>query len=219
MTDIKRTKHRVRLIQLLGAAERSGLAPIDLGKLHAFAYLADILSPVWNLRPFEDQIGRTGRSPFYPDLQRELDTLVAMGLVEPSEISYEAVRVEDGGEAKEIQFSANYALRPQAPTLSSIVEQLLGDEDMANEQNYLDALADALSSLPDDDIAAAATRDLAYEGSAADSEEYFKLDTGVGGSRTTKAVAAFDAAFPNTRLTPARRLFMYANFLGKRVHG
>jgi hypothetical protein len=76
--ELQSLKYRIRLIQLLTAAEQAALVPISLDKLHAFAFLADVLSPVWNLRPFEDRIGRTGKSPYYPDLQKELDLLVAM---------------------------------------------------------------------------------------------------------------------------------------------
>lgn len=120
MTEtLDQIKHRVRLLQLLASAEQAALAPISLEKLHAFAYLADILSPVWNLRPFEDRIGRTGRPPYYPDLQLQLDLLVGMGLVEPSELSY---TVEDGGDAR---FSASYALRFASPHLQPITNELV----------------------------------------------------------------------------------------------
>ncbi|WP_421950104.1 hypothetical protein [Pelagibacterium sp.] len=214
MTEtLDQIKHRVRLLQLLASAEQAALAPISLEKLHAFAYLADILSPVWNLRPFEDRIGRTGRPPYYPDLQLQLDLLVGMGLVEPSELSY---TVEDGGDAR---FSASYALRFASPHLQPITNELGDDQDSAAEQKFLDALAEALASLPDDEIAQAASHDLAYERSASDLEDYLELDSIVGTSRTERAVASFDQVFPGSKLTPARRLYMYANYLGRRANG
>ncbi|TAX65852.1 hypothetical protein ELI00_32435 (plasmid) [Rhizobium ruizarguesonis] len=214
MTEtLEQIKHRVRLLQLLTSAEQAALAPISLDKLHAFAYLADILSPVWNLRPFEDRIGRTGRPPYYPDLQLQLDLLVGMGLVEPSELSYQR---DDSGEAR---FSASYALRFSSKHLEALALEISRDPDSAAEQLFLNALADALASLPDEDIARAASRDLVYERSSSDAEDYVDLESLAGQSRTEKAVASFDQVFPGSKLTPARRLFMYANYLGRRAHG
>lgn len=214
MTEpLDKIKHRVRLVQLLSSAEQAALAPISLDKLHAFAYLADILSPVWNLRPFEDRIGRTGRPPYYPDLQLQLDLLVGMGLVEPSDLSYQH---DDSGDA---HFSAAYALRFTSSHLTALTFELSKDPDSAAEQRFLNALADALASLPDEDIARAASRDLAYEGSGSDAEDYLDLEDLTGQSRTEVAVASFDKVFPGSKLTPARRLFMYANYLGRRAHG
>lgn len=211
-TYLQRVRHRVRLLQLLTAAEQSALAPISLDKLHAFAYLADILSPVWNLRPFEDRIGRTGRPPYYPDLQLQLDLLVGMGLVEPSELGY-AREAEDGG----ARFSASYALRFESSHLTALTSAIERDSDAKREQVFLNALAEALASLPDEDIAKAASRDLVYERSSADTEDYVELEQAVGLSRTARAVASFDQVFPGTKLTPARRLYMYANYLGRRA--
>jgi hypothetical protein len=181
-----------------------------MDKLHAFAYLADILSPVWNLRPFEDRIGRTGRSPYYPDLQRELDVMVAMGLVAPTGVSY--LRTE--GEAAVL--TANFAIQNESGKVALIMAAFAGDIELAAQQTYLNALADALASLPDDDISAAATRDLVYEKSSNEAQDF--IDLASLSSRTSKAVASFDKAFPGTKLTPARRLVMYAHYLGQRVH-
>ncbi|MER8465689.1 hypothetical protein [Mesorhizobium sp. M1396] len=206
----QRVKHRVRLLQLLAAADRAALAPISIDKLHAFAYLADILSPVWNLRPFEDRIGRTGRAPYYPDLQRELDFMVAMGLVLPSDISY--VRKE----GQPAVLTAHFALPNDSATVKSIRSACGNDAELAAQQTYLNALADALASLPDDDISAAATHDLVYEKSSNESQDF--IDLASLSSRTSRAVASFDKAFPGTKLTPARRLVMYAHYLGHRVH-
>lgn len=210
---VTRLKHRVRLLQLLRASDHAALAPIDMGKLHAFAYLADILSPVWQLRPFEDTIGRTNRPPYYPDFQRELDLMVAMGLVEPSQLEY--TPSDDG---KPARFAACYALRTDSAHLPALMEALRDDDDLVREQDYLNSLAGALASIPDDDIAQAARRDLAYEGGAMDTEEFFELDPASASSLTSRAVASFDQLFPEAHLTPARRLYMYAAYLGKRVH-
>ncbi len=212
--DLPGFKYRVRLIQLLSAAEQASLSPIALDKLHAFAFLADVLSPVWHLRPFEDRIGRTDRPPYYPDLQAQLDVIVCMGLVEPSALSYVP---EDDGEGA--RFRATYALRYESGFLGKILDAMKADPDLAKEQTFLNALAEALASLPDDDIARAASKDLVYQKLGSDNEDYVDLNSTAGASRTTRAVARFDAVFPGAKITPARRLYMYANYLGRRAHG
>lgn len=211
--NVEQIKHRVRLIQLLTAAEQAALTPISLDKLHAFAYLADILSPVWNLRPFQDRIGRTGQPPYYPDLQRQIDILVGMGMVEPSGLSY----VLD--EKKNARFSASYALRFESSHFSEIANALEQDDESRQEQTYLDALANALASLPDEEISQAASHDLIYERSSIDNADYIELNMVTEHSLSALAVASFDEAFPSSRLTPARRLYMYANYLGRRANG
>ena len=211
---LHRTKSRVRLVQLLIAAEQAALVPISLDKLHAFAFLADVLSPVWGFHPFEDRIGRTGRPPYYPDLQAQLDLLVGMGLVEPSELSYKPDEADDGA-----RFTASYALRFASSHLLKLDSALKGDKQSAAEQQFLNSLAEALASLPDEEIAKAASKDLVYQRSGPDTEDYVDLERVGIPSRTARAVASFDQAFPGTKLTPARRLYMYANYLGLRAHG
>jgi hypothetical protein len=212
--SLQHTKSRVRLVQLLVAAEHAALAPIALDKLHAFAFLADVLSPVWGLHPFEDRIGRTGRPPYYPDLQVQLDLLVGMGLVEPSELSYRTDSEKDGA-----RFTASYALRFSSLHLNRLDNALQADGQSAKEQRFLNSLAEALASLPDDEIAMAASKDLVYQRSGPDTEDYVDLDRSDHPSRTARAVASFDDVFPGTKLTPARRLYMYANYLNRRAHG
>src|SRR5712692_8501575 len=83
-------RQRIRVIQLLEAAERAGITPIPARRLHAYAYLADVLSPVWDLQPFDGKVLKVKHGPHYPDLQRELDRLVVLGLVSASRLRYVA---------------------------------------------------------------------------------------------------------------------------------
>lgn len=211
--SFQHTKARIRLIQLLLAAEHAALAPISIDKLHAFAFLADVLSPVWGLHPFEDRVGRTDRPPYFPDLQSQLDLLVGMGLVEPSDLAY---RTEAEGGAR---FFALFALRFSSEHLTNIEAALVRDAQSSLEQKFLNSLAEALASLPDEEITRAATKDLAYERFGVDDDDYVELDPVGKKSRSARAIASFDQAFPATNLTAARRLYMYAHYLGKRAHG
>src|SRR5207248_10656921 len=62
---IETIRKRVRLIQMLDAAERLGIAPLRAARLHGFAYLADVLSPVWHLPAFDGKILKIEGGPHY----------------------------------------------------------------------------------------------------------------------------------------------------------
>lgn len=74
-------KDRLRLVLLLDACEAADLTPIPLMRFHALAFLANVLSPVWSIESYDGKILKRKEGPFYPELQRELDLLVGLGLV------------------------------------------------------------------------------------------------------------------------------------------
>jgi len=205
-------KQRIRLFQILEAAEHAALTPIDIVKLHAFAYLSDILSPVWSLLPFDRVILKTGKPPYYPDLQFEVDRLVAMGLFEATDLSYQ--EAPDGS----MVFQARYSMLFSSPHGQRIRDALADDVEAVQRQSYLDALARALASLRDDEISAAAAEDASYDDAAVSPGDIVEFADTTRGVRTHEATASFDALYPDVNLTPARRLYMYAHYLGRKVH-
>jgi len=156
-------RQRVRVLQLLDAVEHAGIAPIPARRLHAFAYLADVLSPVWNLLPFDGKILKIKGGPHYSDLQTELDRLVVLGLVEVSNLHF---LDRPGGGAR---IDGKYALRFESPFLTPILSALNGTShsDSLDPQDrqvaaFLVDLASALATVPDDQIDGAATVDATY---------------------------------------------------------
>jgi hypothetical protein len=85
---LQAARRRGRVLVLLDAAQRAAVAPLSTERLHAFAYLADILSPVWGLMAFDSVVLKDIGGPHYPDLQREMDRLVVAGLLEVSGLRY-----------------------------------------------------------------------------------------------------------------------------------
>lgn len=79
---------RLRLIILLDACESADLAPLPIMRLHAFAFLANVLSPLWSVESYEGKILKRKGGPFYPQLQRELDCLVGLGLATVHDIRH-----------------------------------------------------------------------------------------------------------------------------------
>lgn len=72
---------RLRLIQLLAALERAGGTPISNRDLHAFAYLANVLSPLWEVEPLEGSVLKDRDGPRSSTLEHELDLCVGEGLI------------------------------------------------------------------------------------------------------------------------------------------
>src|SRR5437762_5002289 len=83
--DTEIMRRRARIILMLDAAERLSITPLRAIRLHAFAYLSDVLSPVWQLPSFDGKILKIDGGPYYPDLQQDIDRLVVLGLVRVSD--------------------------------------------------------------------------------------------------------------------------------------
>src|SRR6266571_3269728 len=156
-------RQRSRVIQLLDAAERVGISPLRAGRLHAFAYLADVLSPVWHLPAFDGKILKIEGGPHYPDLQREIDRLVVLGILKVAEITYIS-RPDEGA-----RIDGLYSLNLHSPKLSPILaalgalssEQALDPRDWEVQAFFVD-LAGALATVPDDELGMSATMDATY---------------------------------------------------------
>ena len=218
-------KRQCRVLLLVEALERVGVTPIQSAKLHAFAYLADVLSPVWGLPPFDGKILKIADGPHYPDLQRELDVLVFRGLIDVQNLSYVD---RPGGGAR---IDAEYALRFESERLPKLLGALgSGDADDALDprdirlHQFLVDLAGAMSTLPDDEIDVAATRDATYANKNIAPQNIIDFgewtDRSSNANRSLAVVERFDRFIPpDSALSPGERIYLYANFLGKQVNG
>ena len=79
--ELKAIRQRCRLLMIMSALERVGIAPVSMDKLHAFAYLSDVLSPVWGFLPYDGTVLKIEEGPHYAELQSEIDALVILGLI------------------------------------------------------------------------------------------------------------------------------------------
>lgn len=206
-----RVRGWIRALCLVEAAERASITPIPLQRLHAFAYLADTLSPVWGLQPFDSVALKTERTPYFFAFQDHIDDLVVHGLVKVNNFTYRA------NVAPEARLSADYTLNFEHDRVDYIVS-FLDDQDLfATELNYLTALAVALSRLPDEQIASAAKWDASWE----EASDLVELKTLIGTPLRTATDAIVDVfeelKHEKTNLTPAGRLRLYATYLGDRM--
>lgn len=224
LTDrhLTKLKQRCRVLLLLDAAERAGIAPLPSSQLHAFAYLADVLSPVWGLVPFDGKIYKSEGSPHYPDLQNELDPLVVLGLIQVSDLHY--VSTNDSG----ARIAGSYALNFASEHLESIFSALGArmpeaaiDSDDLDLHNFLVELAGALATLPDDQIESAASVDVTYRAEAGlhnivDFAEWADRRTA---NPSWRAAEHFSDFLPSeAQMLPGEKLYLYAAYLGRAMH-
>ena len=223
--EIARLKRRSRILLLLDALERAGVTPIPSRKLHGFAYLADVLSPVWNLLPYDGKILKIEDGPHYPDLQFELDLLVFLGLVDVQNIQYSG---RPGGGAR---IEGDYSLRFESEHLSVILKRLgAADPEEALDpldtelHQYLFDLAGALAMLPDDEIDLAATKDATYANKHIAPGNIIDFGAWVESkSEANRSLALIDRFRnfipPKSNFSPGERIYLYASYLGEQVRG
>ena len=211
------------MLLLLDAAEQVGIAPLPSARLHAFAYLADVLSPVWDLVPFDGKVYKADGGPRYPDLQAEIDSLVVLGLIQVRDLVYEP-------RADGARIVGSYGLNFGSEHLEWILRALGArsadeaiDPDDRSSHAYLVELAGALATLPDDEIESATRVDVTYRARAELSTTW---STSTSGWRTDgQRIQAGE--WPNgfRRFCPQSRrccqeksLYLYAAYLGRAMH-
>lgn len=220
LDQISRLRGRGRLLLLLEAAERAAVTPLASTRLHAFAYLSDVLSPVWDLPAFDGKILKIDGGPHYPDLQEELDHLVVLGLVEVSNLVY--VGRGENGARLEGKYALNFKstfLRPLLAGLGADGEAKAIDPEDCRVHRFMVELAGALATIPNDEIDIAASVDATYRSTNSlnniiDFAEWAE-DTWEA-NPSWRASERFEAFLPDdAELSPGEKLYLYATYLGR----
>lgn len=209
--SIQPTLIRSRLLQMLLVLERVGGAPIDARSLHAFAFFANVLSPLWDLHPLEGSVLKDNCSPYFPALQRELDCLIGEGFVTVVSLS----NSPDG------TLEASFLLARERAR--SVLDDIRKLPDEADTENFLTELADAFVEIQPDRRDDAARLDAAYsdpavaEGRIVDFAEWVSPTKG---NATWNAAQQFQKYVPaGTTLNKAEKLVMYMRLMKRRAHG
>jgi hypothetical protein len=210
---------RLRALTVLEAAERAALTPIPAQKLHALAYLSDVLSPVWGLSAFDPVALKTGREPFFGRFQDELDDLIILGFLEVTTFDY-------GGSTQAssetgVQLNARYQLRYASEALEPLIVHIRNDEELGVRLDFFVALASAIGRLPDEAIAAAITKDAAWDNADVPTDDVVEFSTVSGArsrNRTDGTIDVFEKQSPGRKLLePAAKLRLYTAFLAERL--
>lgn len=204
---------RSRLMQIMAALERAGATPITNRDLHSIAYLANVLSPLWDVEPLETSVLKDRDGPRSSALEHEIDLCIGSGL-----LVVDALRTDPENPAR---LDATYRLNAKAarPVLAAI--SILPDEQLV--EKFLNELAFAFIEIKPGLRDDAALQDASWSNPAV--AEGRIVDFGEHAERaavnpTYNAAQAFQRFAPEgVKLDRAEKLLMYVRLLKRRAHG
>lgn len=208
--DTEALRRKVRLVMLLDAAEAAGLAPIRILRLHTFAYLSNVLAPVWDMPILNGAVLKRSGGPFYPDLQHDLDRLVGTGVASISGMSH----VQD--EAKRWRLEGSYRLRRSLA--EPILKALESFPDERRLNTFIGELGYALSSLSDDELDQAVSEDATYSDPMTANDNVIDFSEWRERNYSANAAERFDS-FIQGGVTPGEKIHLYVRHLHRRIHG
>lgn len=208
--DIAPLRRQVRLVVLLHAAERAGLTPLPILRLHTFAFLSNVLAPVWHLPALDGKLLKRRGGPFYPALQLDLDRLVGMGVATISGLSH----AKD--ESNRWRLEGAYQLN--GPLARAALTRLSELDEERRIVGFVQELAFALSALTDRELDSAMMEDATYAdpvvgvGNVIDFAEWQDRNWSAGAARY------FERVMPNGgTATPGEKIHMYVRHLHARL--
>lgn len=204
-------RRRVRLVMLLDAAEAAGLAPMRILRLHAFAYLSNVLAPVWDLPVLEGAVLKRQGGPFYPDLQRDLDRLVGIGIADILGIGH----VQDESRRWRLEGAYRLNRRFADPILGTLQEF----EEESRLGTFVLELGYALSALSDEDLDKAVTEDATYSDRMISNDNVIDFESRSGKNYSASAAREFSRVIPGGNATSGEKLHLYVRHLHRRIHG
>lgn len=210
-TPVDGLRRRVRLVMLLDAAENAGLVPLNILRLHAFAYLSNVLAPVWNMPILNGRVLKRHGGPFYPDLQQDLDRLVGMGVTVISGVGH----VQD--EAKRWRLEGAYRLNRRFA--DPILNSLTAFPDEIRLGSFIAELAYALSALSDDEFDKAVSEDATYSNPMVTVDNVIEFADWRSRNYTANVAEKFDHVMPGGNASPGEKLHLYVRHLHRRING
>ena len=207
--DYEALRRQVRLLMLLHSAERAGIAAIRLRFLHTYAYLSNVLAPVWNTRVFDGQLLKRRGGPFYPALQQDLDRLVGRGLVLIADIQH--FEDEDGQWRLDGVFSLNHELA------EDVLQTIDGTPYFNAIQSFLLEVAYAASALSESELRAVPTEDPTYSDPAVGYENIVDFAEWRNMNYSANAARHFSTVL--RQATPAELLHLFVRQLHRRING
>ena len=200
----------IRILSLLEASERAGLSPLSSTQLHALAYLANVLAPVWDLVPETGVLLKLRGGPYYPALQEDVDRLVSMTLVEVLQTRF--VQSDDGVWRFDGQFQLNGA------RTAPILEHARTFEDEREVHEMILELCLALSSLDPEALVPTALADATYANPAVAFGQQIDFTRWGGRNSSADIAEYFEYVMPaRTRPGVAENIHLYVSLLHDRI--
>jgi hypothetical protein len=205
-------RRRVRLVVLLEASRQAGIEPLPTLRLHLIAYLANVLSPVWDMPSVDGSVLKRRGGPFYPDLQRDLDRLVGLGVVYVENLRHQ--RLDDDHYRLEGTYRLNSVFAK--PILAYL--QGMPEEEAATR--FVRELVLALSSLSDEELDRAITQDATYANPMIGNDNVIDLDEWTGANYSAAAAEKVGDLVPTGAVVGAsEKVHLYVRHLRRRLQG
>jgi hypothetical protein len=152
--DVQTLRRRLRVVALLAGARRAGTTPVGISQLHALAYFADALSPVWDLRIVDTQLLKRVAGPFSPALQADVEDLVGQGVVIPSDVQY--VQDPDSGWRLQAAYRLHWSFGAR------ILDEARSFKRWEREVRFVEEVVLAFSTIDQNRLLAAVATDASY---------------------------------------------------------
>ena len=198
-------RRQLRVLVLLEAAADAGLEPVPLSLLHNLAYLSNALAPVWDLEPFDGAVLKRHGSPYYPILQWDVDRMVGRGLLYVRGVRYVQ---EDGRWRIDGSYCLNHTL---ARRVLEMMREVAFEPKL---RSFCTTLAQAMSSLPQEQSGQLLEEDAAYGNPAVEVSNVVNLAENHGVNFAANAAGAFR---PDVPLSAGERVHLYVNHLHTRL--
>jgi hypothetical protein len=203
-------RRQARILVLLDGAAKAGLAPIGIIPFHAFAFLSNVLAPVWDMPALDGKILKRKGGPYYPTLQADLDRMVGMGMVLISQVAH--VRDDDDKWRLEGQYCLNRQLASRA------VDYLLQLPGEGRFAAFATELAYALSALGETELERALEEDATYSDPSVSENNVVDFEEWARRNPSTNAANYFNHFMPRgTKATPGEKLHLYVRHLQRRI--
>lgn len=200
-----RRRHSL-LVGIFDALDLAGIRPVAPSLLHAVWYLANALAPAWRLEPFDAAILKTGRQPYFPMLQRDVDTLVGMGMLTVTRLEIDRVANRLHG-----LFELNRTFA------NAVLQQMRAIEEEADLLEFLAEVVQALNRLSEIDQQTGLSEDATYAraeiGNVVDLGEWIERS----GLTPTAEVLTRIETLAGEDLMPAECMEIYVDHLGRRL--
>jgi hypothetical protein len=206
-----RLRRQLRILAILSGGDRAGLTPLPAAELHAIAFFADALAPVWGLRILDAELLKRRSGPLSPLLQEDLDALVGRGVVVPQNVRH----VRDADDSWRLD--ADYELN--APIAWPILRKAMTFATQAAQVRLTEEVVLAVSALGSEAISEASRSDAAYGDLLVDDGDVVDIGTKGGESNLTARVALRFGELMEQQvdLTPAEMVHLYVRQLDKRI--
>jgi hypothetical protein len=194
---------------MLDGIEIAGFAPISLADLHGYAYLANLLSPLWDVDPLDGKVLKQGR-PYYPELREALDRMIFLGVVD---------LVEFGAERIDDVFDLVGSVGLNTDAGRAILDQMDAFSDERRVREFLRQLALAVAPSADE-LGDLITRDVTWTDNRTGRGDVLDFAEWRDANYTLNATNAFESVLP-AGMSPSRgeKLQYYVHLLERRAGG